>query len=66
MKKRFKVEGYSFNLEKKVNRVYYEDEIFIHEGKAAELNGECVCVANRFSTNPRFRAGEYTIAEITD
>lgn len=66
MKRKFLVKGYAFNLKKEVNRVYYEGEIFIHEGKAAELNGECMCVAHRFSTNPRFRSGEYTIAEITD
>lgn len=64
MKKSFRVRGYSFNLKKKVDRVYYEDEIFINEGKAAELDGACICVAHRFRDNPRFATGEYTITEI--
>lgn len=66
MKKRFKIEGYSFNLKKEVSRIYYEDEIFIHEGEAAALNGACICVANRFRDNPRFKEGEYTLNEITE
>lgn len=66
MKKRFKIKGYSFNLEKEVDRVYYEDEIFFCEGEMVALNGECICVANRFRNNPRFRKGEYTLTELTD
>lgn len=66
MKKRFKIEGYSFNLKKEVSRIYYEDEIFIHEGEAVALNGACICVANRFRDNPRFKEGEYTLTEITE
>ena len=66
MKRKFLVKGYAFNLKKEVNRVYYEGEIFIQDGKAAELNGECMCVAHRFRDNPRFATGEYTITEIND
>ena len=64
MKRKFKVKGYSFNLKKDIDKMYYEDEIFFFNGKQAELNGSCICVANRAQQNPRFRNGEFTIEEI--
>lgn len=60
----FLVTGYSFNLQENVSRRYYEDEIFLNEGEAARLNGACICVANRYSDNPRFEVGKYQITEI--
>ena len=66
MKKRFRVEGYAYNLRQNVSRLYWEDEIKLFEGKMAELNGACLCVANRRQDNPRFRAGEFTITEVTE
>lgn len=66
MKKSFRVKGYSFNLKKMIDRVYYEGEIFVDEGRNTELGGACICVAHRFRDNPRFATGDYTITEITD
>lgn len=59
----FLVTGYSFNLQEDVSRRYYEDEIFLNEGEAARLNGACICVANRYSDNPRFEVGRYQIPD---
>lgn len=55
MKRKFKVKGYSFNLKKDIDKMYYEDEIFFFNGKQSGLNGSCICVANRAQQNPRFR-----------
>lgn len=64
MKRKFKVKGYSFNLKKDIDKMYYEDEIFFFNGKQVELNGSCICVANRVRENPRFKEGEFTVEEI--
>ncbi len=64
MKRKFRVTGYSFNLKKNIDKVYYEDEIFLFDGKRAELNGACMCVANRCQEIPRFKDGEFTITEV--
>lgn len=66
MKKRYVVKGYSYNLKKNINRTYYEDEISQFGGKYAELNGSCMCVANRFRDIPRFRQGEFSIEEVKE
>lgn len=66
MKKRYAVKGYSYNLEKNINRTYWQDEIFRFEGRYAELNGACMCVANRFRDIPRFRQGEFSIEEVKE
>lgn len=64
MKKRFRVVGNSFNCGK-INRVYWEDELFFYEDeKMQELNGYVQCVANRYRTNPRFHKNDVTITEM--
>ena len=64
MKRKSKVKGYSLYLKMDINKMYYEDEIFFFNGKQAELNGSCICVANRARENPRFKEGEFTVEEI--
>lgn len=64
MKRKFRVKGYSFNLKKNIDKMYYEYEIFFFNGKQAELNGSCMCVSNRCQEIPRLKDGEFTIIEV--